>query len=197
MLSAGHCVSGVLSAQVILGANDRSKNEANQLRNTIYPPNLKLHEDYNATGLQNDVGLIFLPYFNFTIYIQPVLLDSGNDLYNEEFATVSGFGRYSDSSSVTSNVVRYVSLKVITNYVCELTFGPLQDYQMCTSGANKKSSCSGDSGGPLAIKVDDYSLQIGIVSFGAPTCQTLYPAGFSRVNFFKDWIDVNSVADQF
>ena len=60
-----------------------------------------------------------------------------------------------------------------------------------------KSTCFGDSGGPLAVKGEDgkYSL-IGIVSFGdvdeEGTCSTVgWPNVFTRVTAFIQWIENN------
>ena len=46
----------------------------------------------------------------------------------------------------------------------------------------------GDSGGPLIYKEKDGEYtQVGIVSFGGPSCE-LYPSGYTRVNNFLCWI---------
>ena len=53
----------------------------------------------------------------------------------------------------------------------------------------------GDSGGPLFCENDngDYVLQ-GIVSWGMRPCaQEQYPSVFTRVSYFRDWIEENRV----
>jgi secreted trypsin-like serine protease len=52
----------------------------------------------------------------------------------------------------------------------------------------------GDSGGPLVYQEDDgrYT-EVGIVSFGAIAgCEKGYPAGFTRVTSYLDWIESNT-----
>lgn len=50
-------------------------------------------------------------------------------------------------------------------------------------------------GGPLTTVVDGKTILIGIVSFGAKDgCELAYPAGFTRVTSFLDWIQKNTNA---
>lgn len=52
----------------------------------------------------------------------------------------------------------------------------------------------GDSGGPLVYQEDDgrYT-EVGIVSFGHTSgCENGFPAGFTRVTSFLDWIQTNT-----
>lgn len=48
----------------------------------------------------------------------------------------------------------------------------------------------GDSGGPLTVPSDDGSVvQIGLTSFGCKDgCTVGCPVGFTRVNYFLDWL---------
>jgi len=52
----------------------------------------------------------------------------------------------------------------------------------------------GDSGGPLIyLESDGIYTEVGIVSFGASAgCQLGYPAAFTRVNSYLDWISSNT-----
>ena len=52
----------------------------------------------------------------------------------------------------------------------------------------------GDSGGPLVFREDDGNYtEVGIVSFGHPSgCENGYPAVFTRVTSYLDWIQTNS-----
>nr|XP_037877494.1 serine protease 3-like [Bombyx mori] len=60
---------------------------------------------------------------------------------------------------------------------------------LCVDGSNGRSTCSGDSGGPLTIGSGGSRQLIGITSFGsAQGCQRGHPAGFARVTSFNSWI---------
>ena len=53
-----------------------------------------------------------------------------------------------------------------------------------------KDSCNGDSGGPLvyrALTADPWT-QVGIVSFGGNECGAGFPAVYTKVEAYMDWI---------
>lgn len=70
------------------------------------------------------------------------------------------------------------------------TSKPLADYSNICTGplSGDHSACNGDSGGPL---VQDVTV-IGIVSWGMVPCASKgYPAVFTEVSHFIDWINAN------
>jgi len=58
--------------------------------------------------------------------------------------------------------------------------------QVCFGSASE-GGCKGDSGGPLVCRTGSGWTQVGIVSWGSPTCDT-YPTVFTRVSAYKQWI---------
>ncbi|KOB64766.1 Chymotrypsin, partial [Operophtera brumata] len=102
-------------------------------------------------------------------------------------------GSQLSGSITTGQVISHVSLPVITNTVCTMSFPfIIQSSNICTSGANGRSTCSGDSGGPLVVSRNGRPLLIGVTSFGsARGCQLGYPAAFARVTSFLDFINQN------
>lgn len=81
------------------------------------------------------------------------LPSNADNLYTDELALASGWGKPSDASSTISPVLREVNVTVLSNAVCGLVyFGVIQDSHICTSGANGRGTCSGDSGGPLVYQ---------------------------------------------
>lgn len=98
-------------------------------------------------------------------------------------------GRISDSSNSIAAELQTIQLPVITNAVCQSSFGStVQDQHICTSGAGGRGACNGDSGGPLVVS----GVEIGVVSFGASQCQAGHPSVYARVSFFRSWIETNS-----
>lgn len=98
-------------------------------------------------------------------------------------------GRTTDSSNAISSELRFVDVPVITNAVCQASYGSIvQAQHICTSGAGGRGSCNGDSGGPLVLN----GVEIGIVSFGATSCQAGHPSAFARVSTFRAWITSNA-----
>nr|QPF47551.1 serine protease [Bombyx mori] len=154
--------------------------------------NVQMHGSYNMDTLHNDVAIINHNHVGFTNNIQRINLASGSNNFAGTWAWAAGFGRTSDAASGANNQQkRQVSLQVITNAVCARTFGNnvIIASTLCVDGSNGRSTCSGDSGGPLTIGSGGSRQLIGITSFGsAQGCQRGYPAGFARVTSFNSWI---------
>ncbi|XP_004927690.3 collagenase [Bombyx mori] len=154
--------------------------------------NVQMHGSYNMDTLHNDVAIINHNHVGFTNNIQRINLASGSNNFAGTWAWAAGFGRTSDAASGANNQQkRQVSLQVITNAVCARTFGNnvIIASTLCVDGSNGRSTCSGDSGGPLTIGSGGSRQLIGITSFGsAQGCQRGHPAGFARVTSFNSWI---------
>ncbi|CAH0625334.1 unnamed protein product [Chrysodeixis includens] len=159
--------------------------------------NVQMHGSWNPNNLQNDLAMINFNWVNYNNVINKVNLPSGSQLNNNyagTWAQAAGYGRTSDSASggITTNQAKsHVTLQVITNGVCQQTFGSaIVSSTLCTSGAGGSSTCSGDSGGPLAVGSGNNRVLIGITSFGSASgCQKGFPAAFARVTSFASWIN--------
>jgi len=196
VLTAAHCSNPAtaVSFEIIAGAINRRLQEPNQQRKIVPASGWIQHPAYNAL-LHNDVAVIRFPTdpFTFNEFVQPIALASNvNELFVGHEVHVSGFGRISDSTNETSDFVRFTVKNVITNDACRLRFLTLVvDSTICAIGdlAINNAVCNGDSGGPLAIRRDGRSLQVGIVSFGSPLgCERGVPDGYARVTHFYEWI---------
>ncbi|KAJ8928411.1 hypothetical protein NQ314_019000 [Rhamnusium bicolor] len=68
------------------------------------------------------------------------------------YARVSGWGLDSDNATTISPVLRQVTIPIISNERCNVAYvGVIQDTHICASGLGGRSTCSGDSGGPLTV----------------------------------------------
>ncbi|KFB45036.1 AGAP005669-PA-like protein [Anopheles sinensis] len=202
ILTAAHCVvgtAGILATggTAIIGAHNRDIQEASQQRIRFSGPGVIPHPQYDSTNLRNDIAVVRLDSpITFNDRVQPARLPARSDTrqFGGVLGTVSGFGRTSDASTATSSVVMYTTNPVMTNADCIAQWNTvlIQPQNVCMSGANGRSACNGDSGGPLAVQ-DGGSLQIGIVSFGsAAGCSIGMPSVYARVSFFLDFIEANS-----
>ncbi|XP_017048717.1 serine protease 1 [Drosophila ficusphila] len=191
VLTAAHCTDGVQSVSVYLGATVRTAPEI-----TVTASSIIIHSGWNSANLRNDISLLKIPAVSYSTKIQPVTLPSVASSYSTyagETAVASGWGRTSDSSSSVASNLQYVDLTVITNTVCANTYGSsiVTASNICVSTTNGRSTCNGDSGGPLVLKSN--SVQIGLTSFGASAgCEKGYPAAFTRVTSYLDWIKSNT-----
>ncbi|XP_022121949.2 collagenase [Pieris rapae] len=149
--------------------------------------NVQVHDEYNTATRANDIAMIVLPTVVSTEYIRPISIASGNNLYNGVVGTAAGFGVVSDGTSITTGqTLNHVDLTVISNQECARTFAAfVVSSTLCVSGANGKSTCSGDGGSPLVVNDE----LIGLASFeSASGCQRNLPAGFTRITSYNTWI---------
>ncbi|XP_013141129.1 PREDICTED: collagenase-like [Papilio polytes] len=149
---------------------------------------VQVHGSYSTSNYNNDIAVITINSVAYTNNIRNIGLASGSNDFAGSWADAAGFGLTADGGSISNNqFLSHARVQVITNNVCRLTFGisTVISSTLCISGANRISTCSGDSGGPLAIG----NTLIGVTSFGSSRgCQHNLPAGFARVTSFNAWI---------
>ncbi|XP_073836506.1 serine protease 1-like [Musca autumnalis] len=193
VLTAAHCTSGASSATVYLGATVRTSPKVTY---TVSSSEFRQHASYNSLILRNDISLIKIPSVTFTTYIKKINLPaiaSSYSTYAGKKAIASGWGLVSDSATAVSSKLQYAEMEVIENSVCANTYGSLTitSKNICTATPKGTSTCSGDSGGPLALY--DSNTLIGVTSFvSSAGCQSGAPAGFVRVTSYLDWIKDNT-----
>ncbi|XP_053696259.1 brachyurin-like [Sabethes cyaneus] len=199
ILTAAHCVQNALGGTAIIGAHDRTANEASQQRIAFGAAGIRIHAGYTPTNVRNDIAVVQLnSAIVFNDRVRPVRIPAVGD--SRTFAgltgTVSGFGRIADGSQTTAAVLRFTSNPILTEADCLTDWANnanlIQAQNICLSGEGGRSSCNGDSGGPVTV-AEGGSLQVGIVSFGsAAGCSIGMPSVHVRVTHFRDWIVANS-----
>lgn len=195
VLTAAHCVDDLQEVEVILGAQNHREQEPSQVRIIVPVARVTQHELWNTQRIENDLALINLGQeVTLTERIQTVpLVPKAAIRYDfaEQQGTTSGWGRY-DGSTGISDVLRWVSTRIMTNAACSSYFRIL-DNNICASGLNGKGSCNGDSGGPLTSDYEGTQVQVGVVSFGSALgCTIGFPHVYARVTEFIPWIEANS-----
>ncbi|KAH8380780.1 hypothetical protein KR200_010407, partial [Drosophila serrata] len=191
VLTAAHCTSGASTVTIYYGATVRT---SPKFTHTVSSSNWIQHANYLYLTLRNDISLIKTPSVTFSVAVNKISLPaiaSSYSTYAGQTAVASGWGLTSDTSTSVARDLQFAHLTVIANSVCQATYGSLvvTSKVICVDGSNRTSICSGDSGGPLAL---DGTL-IGVTSFGAEDgCEIGFPAGFTRVTSYLDWIKTNS-----
>uniref|UniRef100_T1H0N0 Peptidase S1 domain-containing protein n=1 Tax=Megaselia scalaris TaxID=36166 RepID=T1H0N0_MEGSC len=146
------------------------------------------HEDFDHKTLQNDVALIHVPEdIEYDENTAPIKLPSRNESYVGKNYTISGFGHMGKDKPL-ANTLQYTQLRVIPDQRCQRLYNHenFDGTKICALGRNGRSTCSGDSGGPLANAAKNY--QIGIVSFGKGSCDGRNPSGYTKVSRYVNWI---------
>ncbi|MBD5075227.1 trypsin-like serine protease, partial [Xanthomonas citri pv. citri] len=89
----------------------------------------------------------------------------------------SGWGLPSDNDNSISDVLREVTVPILSNSDCTAVYGStITDNIVCIDSTGGKGTCSGDSGGPMNYVDGGRTVTRGIVSFGSSTgCETGYP----------------------
>jgi len=197
VLTAAHCAKDASTMRVQLGAHN-IKEASEEGRIELTTTDFFTHPNYNQIILHNDIALVHLPYaINFTDTIRPVCIpkhSESGEKWDHMDVQASGWGKPSDSATSVSPVLREVTVDTITNLACALAFPTIINKNIiCISGNDGKSTCNGDSGGPLHLMDNGVYKQIGITSFGSSQgCEIGTHAGFTRAASFLEWIETET-----
>merc|ERR1711981_82339 len=155
ILSAAHCTRGESPSniQALLGEHDYSTtSETKMVRMAI--SKIINHPDYHHQTTNYDFSLLKMKKtINFSkyVHIRPICLptDTSKD-YTDFTATVSGWGTLSSGGS-TSNKLREVEVKVLSNTVCKNNYNYpaswITSQMLCANvEGGGKDACQGDSG---------------------------------------------------
>lgn len=113
--------------------------------------------------------------------------------------TVSGFGLIEDETrGWTLNFVKQTGqFRVIDEESCRNDLGDRQELisstHFCTD--NEARLCFGDIGGGLTLNIDGKETLVGVVSVITNMCHHTYPAMYTRVARYTEWIQENVILD--
>ncbi|XP_058829134.1 brachyurin-like [Topomyia yanbarensis] len=199
VLTAAHCLDRSEGGYVLIGAHNLDENvEDHRIRIDFTPDDYNIHEEYFMISMRNDIATLRLSSdVPFSDYVQPVHLPRWTDGdFTDYTGTIAGWGQYQDPSTGLSAVLNYITNPIYSNEWCKERFimGMLiEDQNVCMSGANGRSACVGDSGGPVTVQVGPNTVQIGVFSFGpASHCLDEIPIVCARVSYYLGWIQANS-----
>ncbi|PKL84520.1 MAG: hypothetical protein CVV22_12515 [Ignavibacteriae bacterium HGW-Ignavibacteriae-1] len=201
ILTAGHCVQDDAhkTQKIVAHITRRSQPGQGQI---IEISDYIVHEDFDINVIQNDVALLRLAYPIDTSKIgsksirlltpdeeQNGLIAPGIMATTTGWGTTTYRGNASDWLQVTSLPI--ISLETANQWFTETNETNEVTEDMLPTGYEEggKSSCHGDSGGPLFVKdnTDTWALA-GITSWGAVCGGVKQPAVYTRVPYFYDWI---------
>ncbi|CAG7722478.1 unnamed protein product [Allacma fusca] len=114
------------------------------------------------------------------------------ETYVGKSPTVVGWGLADEVAGATTRLLQKLDVPVIDLDKCRAMMPhELTDRMICAGfEEGKKDACTGDSGGPLALKQPNKQwVQVGIVSWGEGCARDKRPGLYSRVTEFIQWID--------
>ncbi|XP_043277254.1 trypsin beta-like [Venturia canescens] len=199
ILTAAHCIllpdksrRGITN--VVSGAT-RYKTDG-----TLHDIDLEIpHPEYaflhDARVSFNDIGLVHvLQKFEFGATRQPVRLhDADSGSIEGMLARASGWGFTEKLPKQSSESLRAVQLSIVKKWQCDIYLSSELNRdmygagQICAYGDGRRSSCNGDSGGPVTVG----STLVGILSW-VPSLKTCAffgkPLGVTEVAHYRQWI---------
>ncbi|XP_017113386.1 spaetzle-processing enzyme-like isoform X1 [Drosophila elegans] len=140
----------------------------------------------------HDIALLLLAgTVTYTEFIQPICLPlafqpSRSDVYADYNLTIAGWGRTGHECQPISPVKIKARVSGWSTDSCRRLYQEVSHGQMCLGGgASRRSSCFGDSGGPVM----DGNQLVGIISLGTFTCGSdQKPMVVTRVDTFAMWL---------
>jgi len=198
VLTAAHCVQVWGSTAPYVYVGFPQGNVTYKKSKKIRASTVISHPYYDPSGTTtNDLAILKLDTpVVFDDATQPICFPNPNQNYDDVLAEVSGWGATNEYNLLEgSEILLTANMTTITNQECQDLFDnttakyKINPNILCTV-AEGKSSCFGDSGGPLITLSEDgsYYSQIGVVSFGAGGCPPGYPNAFARVTQQLYWI---------
>lgn len=189
VLTAAHCTHRINAAAIGIRAGSSSSNSGGVLiavyRIFQHPSYSNQANDYDLTVLKLSLPLTFGKNIN------PIQLPDYMESVLPGIQTwVTGWGDNKESGGTRPTQLHYTTVPIVDNRVCANAYARQTQItnSMICAGYYKiggRDACQGDSGGPLVANKKLY----GIVSFGVGCARPSYPGVYTRVSFFRKWID--------
>ncbi|XP_063365183.1 brachyurin-like [Cydia amplana] len=192
VLTAAHCYhDGIFTANSFQTVHGSNLLFTGGVR--VNTRDIEVHPNWDPQTVSNDIAILRIPAVTLSNVIQTIALpfNDASNLFVGSHALASGYGLSSDGGTISIlQRLSAVTLSVIPNSVCDEVYRPyITDTIICTSGAGGQGTCSGDSGGPLALNINGLPTLIGVTSFGSSQgCEIGLPAGYARVTSYVSWI---------
>jgi len=156
------------------------------------------HPKFGSLSYKNDIALLTLARpAKISDEVQTIRLPTKaqkKTSFKKAKAVTAGWGTDGTIEIFPSQHLHAINLTVIGNFDCWTKYPAyIGDKNICTN-SGKGTPCDGDQGGALyIIEPDGKPTLIGIVSYQFSLgCTKLWPAVYTRVSYFLDWIEQNS-----
>jgi len=189
-VTAAHCGGGSLGQySVLAGSTDRTDTSCStcQLRSLS---SFIRHSGYvSGGGYPNDIAVLHFSNIGTNGNIGYIGMATSSDSnFAGSRCVITGWGRTNIGVSGGLPItLQQGTMTVMTNSACSNEWGnDINNGHICVTDPSV-SSCNGDSGGPLVCS----GRLAGATSWGNATCNPNQPSIYSRISFFRNWIDSN------
>ncbi|XP_044314485.1 serine protease 7-like [Drosophila rhopaloa] len=208
VVTAAHCLVGSYASpfgtlvSVRLGEHDTRTSEdclggiCSRGVKSVAIEEIHVHKNYVPDSeYWHDIGLIRLQSaVKYSPTIRPICLPStvgGRILNDGQFLTVAGWG-HTVNGGTGSPTLQKVRVPFVENDTCmkkyESIYMHVNGSKICAGGRSGVNSCGGDSGGPLMSYDKGSWILQGIVSSGRQQCGSNWPALYTNVAEYENWI---------
>ncbi|GFS94162.1 trypsin, partial [Nephila pilipes] len=162
-----------------------------------------IHPKFDFLDVVYDIALLELAEpLNCSKMINPICLPTNKEMYKiDQKFFIAGWGKYEITGLEGPQMLREGIMKEVPVEKCMRVFLPNKiKYQYQCAVGTSETSCTGDSGTPNFIKIENNFYILGIVSHGLNfLCKPKYPVVFTKVLYFLKWIKeyVNDLPEPF
>lgn len=212
VVTAAHCIyissEQILKAKELfgyLGRNDLENWNFDEYMKSFQPENVKYHPEYmiKKNAYDADIALLISKEpVEYNKYVRPICLWS----YNTDISEIVNYngklgGWGLDENHKRLNKAKEIELPIVSQATCLASHEHLKSLStertFCAGKRDGFGPCKGDSGGGLALLVDNRWVLRGIVSIGIKgqrTCDLHHYTLYTDAAKFYDWIkdDVNN-----
>lgn len=175
----------------LLGEHERGVLEGRE--QTVPVEKIFVHENFNASILQNDIALLKLKEpILFNAYVSPICL-TNSDFPTNTSCYVTGWGQPGPRAP-SQKILHETTIPLLDHGVCKTHFrkvNPVTSTMRCAGKLGQsQGSCKGDSGGPLACEREGRWFLLGVTSWSEGGCMDQGDPGvFADAFYFKSWME--------
>lgn len=157
---------------------------------------ISTHPEYVANTRANDIAVIrlvvpIIPTAQISPIALPPITNPALVLPNEnEEGAVVGFGFENIAANGPSQFLNRGYQRTIGNTRCGLFFLLNFNSGFCAEdNVERSSGCQGDIGNPFVLSYRRQDVLAGVLTMH-PQCGNWAPSAFTRVSFFRQWIEL-------
>jgi len=196
IVTSAQCViQGTMDSYTVV-AGDHNLNENDFTEQIRSVSGIVIHPNFTENNpFVNDIALVRLSSrLQFNSVIGNINMAPQGHLASG-FAIASGWGSIEEGDGILSDVLRKVTLDVVSDDSCAASYGAqFRGENMICAGRpdGGADSCDGDAGGPLMCFETGSRYLCGVTSWGNGCGRPNFPGVYTEISYYSDWIYENS-----